>query len=664
MKRNIRQTLLAPAVLLLATLLGTASCTQDDEQPGSSVLPEGKIALVPTVAPDLAWSTTDTDAPDAPGTRADATLPVTLAAGGEVWIGLVPIDGEGNPGSSLGCNYFTVSADGKLTRLAFAGRPNETEAPLSIDAPGQYVAQSEGNVNLTMDGIACHAYIRHEVEVVTIGTDGKLTVTFPIESGGLRLNVKNTDGGAYTGADVTATLKTVTHHDSKEFDVKTLTADAPAAIWGDIAQTSSVSAGDPLLELATGGKTYRVLAPRQISFTRARLYTFNVRVGATGITVSSDDLTVGDFEVQPVTNAEAAPPVVLQPANCHMVDASGKAYSFKATVMGNGKTTRADGANTADIVPTTLNPASAVVLWEQSDPSGVSNAAGDVVTNVRLENGYIHFTTGTKPGNAVIAALDGGGNIIWSWHIWRPESNPGDVECYTPKNGGRNFKMMALNLGALNNEVNDVKAYGLMYQWGRKDPFPGATGISANDGGTATFNGVVTENGYSFAAVSGAVTAETAVQNAMNFYYNNNADWISTQQDNLWGNPYPQNVARPNPDLGSKSIYDPCPVGYRVAPQDTWSQNGSDSDWATNGQNLKVGKNGVKYFYPASGVRWGDSDAGKLAYVGSNGRYWSSSPYSNGSTNGGGLYFDDGDVYPENSSYRAYGMSVRCVQEQ
>ena len=65
--------------------------------------------------------------------------------------------------------------------------------------------------------------------------------------------------------------------------------------------------GDPLLELATGGKTYRVLAPRQISFTAARLYTFNVRVGATGITVSSDDLGVADFDVQTNTNVEAKP---------------------------------------------------------------------------------------------------------------------------------------------------------------------------------------------------------------------------------------------------------------------------------------------------------------------------------------------------------------------
>ncbi|WP_455591468.1 DUF4906 domain-containing protein, partial [Bacteroides sp.] len=358
--------------------------------------------------------------------------------------------------------------------------------------------------------------------------------------------------------------------------------------------------------------------------------------------------------------------VTQQTANCYMVDADNTAYSFLATVMGNGATTPADGANTALITPTTLTPASAVVLWEQSYPVGTT-AQGDVVTNVSYRDGYIHFTSGTKPGNAVIAALDGGNNIIWSWHIWRPESNPGDVECYTPKNGGRDFTMMGLNLGAFNNEVNDVNAYGLLYQWGRKDPFPGATGTNSNDSGSAAFNGVVTENGYGFAATnisSSTITVADAITTPMSFYYKGSGtDWVSTQQDNLWGNPYPQNVPPPNPSLGSKSIYDPCPVGYRVAPQDTWGQNGSDSDWATNGQNLKVGKDGVTYFYPAAGLRLGDNDAGKLAFVGSYGNYWSSSPNRNGSANGGMLGFDDWDASSGDRN-RGYGNSVRCVQEQ
>ena len=318
MKRNIKQTLLAPAVLLLATLLGTASCTQDNEEPGGSVLPEGKITLVPTVAPTLSWSTADTDAP---GTRADASVPVTLK-GGELRVILSMVAGSGEPGGVLGCNYYSVSADGKLTRLTFADRQDETEAPLGVDAPGEYFMVCDGPVILETDGITYDSYLATwspSGMKMTIGADGKLNLPLEIMTGGLRLNVKSNDGSAYTGADVTATLKNSNIQFYPEMtaalDTKplTLTAAAPIGIWGNLAGSSNVKAGEQVMQLVTGGKTYRVNAPRQISFSRARLYTFNVRVGATGITVSSDDLTVGDFVVQAVTDAEAemVPPVPL-----------------------------------------------------------------------------------------------------------------------------------------------------------------------------------------------------------------------------------------------------------------------------------------------------------------------------------------------------------------
>ena len=354
-------------------------------------------------------------------------------------------------------------------------------------------------------------------------------------------------------------------------------------------------------------------------------------------------------------------------ANCYLVYQNSESYGFDATVMGNGVSTPANGINTADIIPSTLAPASAVVLWEQSDPTGVANAIGDVVKSVRMNSDkkYICFTTGAKPGNAVIAALDGGGNIIWSWHIWRLEANPGDVECYTPKNGGRTFTMMDLNLGALNNEVNNVNAYGLHYQWGRKDPFPGATGITTSDGGSATFNGVVTENGYSFAAVNGTVTAQEAIRNPMRFYCGSIRIWISVQQDNLWGNPYSQNVNTPNPDLGSKSIYDPCPVGYRVPPQDTWWQmTTSNSTWDTNGYQLGVGSGDApaKYFYPATGIRQGENSNGQLGKVGSEGYYWSSSIFSYSNIDGDLMNFGNGYMNKYYFKGQANGMSVRCVK--
>ena len=346
MNRNIRQTLLAPAALLLmaAISLGTASCTQDDENEPGGTLPEGGITLVPAVAPVTAWNAGG-NAADTPqrtaGTRADATFAASLT-GGELIIMIARHPSGGGeptyPDDILGSNYFSVSADGKLTRVPFSNRPEEMEAPLGIDAPGEYLVGCSGEVSLITDGITYRSYISNNLgQDITIGTDGKLTLPLSIDAGGLRLNVKNTDGTAYTGADVTATLKTVSQAGglTAPFDVKTLTSAAPAAIWGDIYPSSSVNVGDPVLELSTDGKTYRVNAPRQISFSRARLYTFNIRVGATGITVSSDELGIADFEAVAVTNAEAEPVPLYEGQPAKLLAISGKTAYYVAPVDAN-----------------------------------------------------------------------------------------------------------------------------------------------------------------------------------------------------------------------------------------------------------------------------------------------------------------------------------------
>ena len=368
MNRNIKQTLLAPVVLLLmaAISLVVTSCSQDNEEPGGT-LPEGRITLVPTVAPVTAWNAGD----NAPDTRTDATIAASLT-GGEISVALGTIDIRRNDfGDLLSCNYYTVTADGKLSRQPFNSRPNETEALLNVDAPGQYSLIAIGTVSLTTDGISHSAIVGNangaRGTTITIGADGKLSLPLYILSAGLRLSVKNTDGTAYTGADVTATLKTVTQFDSGMFGVKTLTSAAPAVIWGDIDSSCSVNAGDQLLELTvSGGKTYRVNAPRQITFSVARLYTFNVRVGATGITVSSDDLGVADFEAVAVTNAEARPVSVWN----GMLPMPGPDYTFSG---GDGTTA-----------------ATAYIIGKAAD---LAQLAANVNDGTSYENKYFRLST-------------------------------------------------------------------------------------------------------------------------------------------------------------------------------------------------------------------------------------------------------------------------------
>ena len=67
-------------------------------------------------------------------------------------------------------------------------------------------------------------------------------------------------------------------------------------------------------------------------------------------------------------------------------------------------------------------------------------------------------------------------------------------------------------------------------------------------------------------------------------------------------------------------------------------------------------------FLPAAGLKRGK--LGELANTSSNGYYWSSSPLYGGNYCAGNLYFYSGNVYPLSNSGRAYGFSVRCVQNK
>ena len=67
-------------------------------------------------------------------------------------------------------------------------------------------------------------------------------------------------------------------------------------------------------------------------------------------------------------------------------------------------------------------------------------------------------------------------------------------------------------------------------------------------------------------------------------------------------------------------------------------------------------------FLPAAGLLY--SNSGELASTSSYGYYWSSSPNYGGDNYAGILNFDSVYVYPPNSCYRAYGFSVRCVQNK
>lgn len=218
-------------------------------------------------------------------------------------------------------------------------------------------------------------------------------------------------------------------------------------------------------------------------------------------------------------------------ANCYMVLKPGK-YTFNALTMGNG----VDLGSTFTpvdplLTPSTLAPVSAKMIW----CTGTDKDA--VVKNVALAGGKISFETGTADeGNAVIAVYDGTDNILWSWHIWRLKTRPADVVCLKFDKDGNSvpFTMMEYNLGAYNNTPKDAGSLGLLYQWGRKDPFVNANALTVNN---TTAAATVGDLPYKTA---GRSTMDYAIKNPTTFITNGTApyDWMTTKNDNLWGNPW------------------------------------------------------------------------------------------------------------------------------
>ena len=318
-------------------------------------------------------------------------------------------------------------------------------------------------------------------------------------------------------------------------------------------------------------------------------------------------------------------------ANCYLIQGAGD-YKFKS-VIGNTDATVG-------------NVKSVEVLWESFGTDEMPNI-GDLIASVSYKNGYIRFSTpeNFREGNAVIAAKNSNGTILWSWHIWCAED--GWKEQVYFNDAGT---MMDRNLGATSSTPGDVGALGLMYQWGRKDPFMGSSSVSSSvlAVSTGTWN------------ISGVGGVSLCEENPMTF----NTSLVEPY--GRW--------------RSAKTACDPCPVGWRVPDGDlegVWAKAMGMQD--TFVESSLISEKGLNFFslagldvniyYPFSGFR---DNVGALSHVGDEGRCWSCSQYS---TNLGFAYHlrfvSDGGVspayndrvHPAYNNNRLGAFAVRCLKE-
>ena len=233
-----------------------------------------------------------------------------------------------------------------------------------------------------------------------------------------------------------------------------------------------------------------------------------------------------------------------------------------------------------------FTPASADVVWQST--SGV-------ITNTAVTPGsdgmsYITFTvnkTNLQQGNAVIAASDASGTVMWSWHLWITDAtltspyndfltqNLGWVSSsdsynhypartvllriqHTNELSDADPVFITVNQTEGNVDIDPSAGSCLYYQWGRKDPFRGSD---------------ITEDNSTLITTNGGAPLQNAIKNPskpMLYYYSysygwdtyyDRYDWTSDHYNVLWNARYStQQVNTPV----EKSVYDPSPYGFRA----------------------------------------------------------------------------------------------------
>lgn len=326
-------------------------------------------------------------------------------------------------------------------------------------------------------------------------------------------------------------------------------------------------------------------------------------------------------------------------SNCYIVPEPGL-YSFDVNVIGNGEFGLVENAkfHTSN---TSIEPASAELLWE--DRTGV-------ISGLVFDGEKVSFMSTGVEGNALIAVKDGNNQILWSWHIWSTDQPQEHV--YVNDRG--TFTMLDRNIGATRNDRGTGEDYweslGMRYQWGRKDPF-GRTATSKVD---------------LYDRISAQLSIAETIQYPKSFVRANNP-WTSEWNKNFWS-------------TDQKTIYDPCPVGYRVPIMDVWRGFTVDGENADRRSKFNVSGSfdrGWNFIYDGTNTAWYPvshyiSYWGDFNETEQEAFYWTSINESSWGSYYFRFYYE---IYSDNPDFNcsvsfdaqdevSYGMAVRCMKDE
>ena len=344
-------------------------------------------------------------------------------------------------------------------------------------------------------------------------------------------------------------------------------------------------------------------------------------------------------------------------ANCYVVRQGG-VYSFRLAKAGS--------------VNNLAGVKSVRVLWETEGTAIAPKPLSLISATGVLDNcAVFEVPSDFCEGNAVIAAYNEANKIVWSWHIWLTNDEIVGENYYERQENGTYGALagvvMDRNLGALSKDPNSVEAFGLMYQWGRKDPFMGSAYLVDNSYAAATrsFNAVLSDAEHG--------NLEYAAKNPNVFIAGNKrGDWLTEKNNSLWND-------------GGKTVNDPCPPGWRIPDGGTgingvqaglWAKIGLSPygktplpEWYQHGwkgMTFQISDNAKSSWYPLAG---GIGLNTELKLVGIDGTYWTNIPVGGDRNEVFAMnFYITGDSATDYYAFcsaeipRATGNSVRCCK--
>lgn len=568
-------------------------------------------------------------------------------------------------------------ADGTVVNLVYAG--NEIAAEQSKASTSRSF-KGAGSATATVSGGAANFTLAQNAAVVRISVasstlSGATLNAVILRSEGADLNA---DGGDYVRVALT--------------DTPTLGSTAKEIIFTTKSVNLSGSEIDIAFELTNGTENYTL----PVGFKGKLLDT--EKVNSFVFNDLSESQCVGWYEPHD-TRLMPGPGYAYGEANCYFIQCKNGTTYTGATYTPN------------DNIPSEVS----VSYKARGDfrkvgkPVGVSFTwmklgATDTTTGTGTGNVYTMRTinysaSGVNPGNftitpnpddykvtvantgayagAPILLMVKDGTILWAWSFWNIAADgtsivPVQITPKSPK------KIITMDIGQATRNAdawgaNSDALYRTVYryQWGR--PMP----VFWNSVTTLDFPGVQAGN---IPAIVGPVSIEESMQHPASIIVASTesgktlTDWLDTPCADLWGN----NSATTS-NAGTKSVFDPCPKGYRICDRNTLLNivRTYATDWART--------SGTGYFFNTCNYPSGSSDcwsrsgcyngttntsSGKTAIggfspnlSGSNNGFWWTNLCQGNTDEKPSAYVavnQDNLAFNDNFQYKSWAASVRC----